>query len=112
MGEIEVLSANAGKWQSKYVGCSPVRWNGVMSAYSLAVRGHCANLAAHSHDVLLIDGRLFVGHAQWNTQQPMFGDWFDPSKDYNERLKAARGETPEELAELYDGEQRKFPLPA
>lgn len=108
---IEVLSANAGKWQAKYVGCSPVRWNAVMSAYSQAVRGHCANLASHSHDVLLIDDRLFVGHAHWNAQQLMFGDWFEPGHE-NDRLKAKSGATVEELALLYDGEKRLFALPA
>jgi hypothetical protein len=52
-------------------------WDKILSEFPERVRRHAANMAAHSHDITLVDGRrLLISCAWYNTLGHTFGTGF------------------------------------
>ena len=112
MPTVEVLCARL-QGRREYAECSPERWDEVMQNYSDRFRYHAANMAAHSYDVLVVDGRvMLVQPSQFSSEElPAYADWLDSTKGNPQPVDK------ELLAQLYEPQgkgrphKRLFDLP-
>lgn len=65
--ETKVLSAPVGRGQKREPTVSQKEWSAIFSEYPDPIRYHAANLAAHNWYVVMVEGRIMIGHASSNS---------------------------------------------